>query len=166
MSGWSFPPLMEWARSFYPTEFISANASSTANPRLSLPGTYGLISVQKVSSQLRITAPIENQTTSETTQSIRFYSGINFSPNISAHYLYTGLTQGSEFDTRGRWDKRRIENMFLQIGNSYLSRNHLSIGRIDLPFGLNDRPLEYISHDEYQQFWLQRIIGYRITRKT
>ncbi len=97
---------------------------------------------------------------------VQIYGGLHISPAISLHYLFTGRNaDNTRAIGKARWQERRIDHYFLQLGNSYLSANSLSFGTIDLPFGLNHRPFFLLMEDLKDTYWNHGVSGIRLTRK-
>lgn len=83
------------------------------------------------------------------------YAGLHLSRYLSFH------GQGVSYKLWGLKDKnmlaqnRETDRLFMQIGNVGLDKIRLSAGKMDSPFGLNDRPLMDFNYYTYKNdaFW-------------
>ncbi|MBF0442622.1 MAG: hypothetical protein HQK54_12015 [Oligoflexales bacterium] len=95
------------------------------------------------------------------------YLGVHLNKYISFHSKnYLARIRSFYPDELNKNDlKRTTDSMFLQIGNSALSRWRLSLGRIVLPFGLNDTPHMRIFDYTYSsaEYWKFPAFGYRLS---
>ena len=93
----------------------------------------------------------------------RVYSSINAWHSASYHFQGTGFSEYSS-NKPISLENRYTDYSFLQIGNPYISNNSLSIGKIDLPFGLNHRPLDVPQFLIKKNFWPTKLWGLRASQ--
>ena len=86
------------------------------------------------------------------------YAGINLWHNFSFHFQGLGRSRTRPKDLLV-FKEQITEYAFLQLGNPNLSNNLAAIGTIDLPFGLNDRPMEQLFLHLKKSYWPRRRLG-------
>lgn len=87
------------------------------------------------------------------------YIGIHLWPNISVHF------QGLFSHNTLKVSERRTEYSFAQLGNPSTSRFQASIGKIDLPFGLNWNPFAPLYRDRQTKYWRRSLLGLKLSTR-
>ncbi|SME89013.1 hypothetical protein [Pseudobacteriovorax antillogorgiicola] len=96
----------------------------------------------------------------------RSYLGLNFWHSVTMHFQGLAKSrQDLEHSDSPNFDQKITEYAFLQLGNPTLSPIQASVGKIDLPFGLNDRPLETLMDHVKRNYWPRRKWGLQLSKK-
>ena len=95
----------------------------------------------------------------------RLYLGVHAWPTLSFHSQIFGSGEARDISELAKFDFRSLEYAFLQISNPRLSRLSASVGRIDLPFGLDHQPLKVELEEHTRNTWPKSLSGIQITSK-